>query len=157
VIISLAAILKASGSLVGWILIVAQSGEAAARDGMFPHRFSLTNKHGMPVQNLVITGIMMTLMLLITTSPDLATQFAHITDATVVLMVLPYLYSVVAMWRLNRDIDMSTAKLQFYVVIGVMACLYCLSVVLGQGAELGRKALLILLISAPLFALIKKR
>jgi len=157
VVISLAAILKASGSLVGWILITAQSAEAAGRDGMFPRRFSLTNEHGMPVQNLIVTGVMMTLMLLITTSPDVATQFAHITDATVVLMVLPYLYSVVAMWRLNREIDMSAGKLQLYVVIGVVACLYCLSVVLGQSAELGRKALVILLVSAPLFALIKKR
>jgi arginine:agmatine antiporter len=157
VIISLAAILKASGSLVGWILITAQSAEAAGRDGMFPHRFSLTNQQGMPVQNLIVTGAMMTLMLLITTSPDVATQFAHITDATVVLMVLPYLYSVVSMWRLNQEINMSAGKRQLYVVIGVVACLYCLSVVLGQGAELGRKALLILLISAPLFALIKKK
>jgi len=157
VIISLAAILKASGSLVGWILITAQSAEAAGRDGMFPRRFSLTNEQGMPVQNLIVTGAMMTLMLLITTSPDVATQFAHITDATVVLMVLPYLYSVVSMWRLNREIHMSPGKVQLYIVIGVVACLYCLSVVLGQGAELGRKALLILLISAPLFAFIKKK
>lgn len=157
VVISLAAILKASGSLVGWILIVAQSAEAAAHDGMFPHRFSLTNKRGMPVQNLIITSIMMTLMLLLTTSPDVATQFAHITDATVVLMVLPYIYSIVAMWRLNREMELSAGKIRFFIFVGVVAFLYCVSVVLGQSAELDRKALVVLLVSAPLFALIKRK
>jgi len=33
-VIAIAAILKASGSLVGWILIAAQSSQAAAADGM---------------------------------------------------------------------------------------------------------------------------
>lgn len=155
--ISLAAILKAAGSLVGWILIVAQSAQAAANDGMFPARFAQTNRHGMPVQNLVITGLMMMVMLLVSTSPDVATQFAHITDATVILMSVPYIYSVVAMWRLNRTLGMTSGKTQLFIVVGLVACLYCLSVVLGQSAELDRKALLVLLISTPLFALIKRR
>ncbi len=155
--ISVAAILKASGSLVGWILIVAQSAEAAAHDGMFPRRFSVTNARGMPVQNLVATGVLMTVMLVVTASPDVATQFSHITDATVVLMVLPYIYSVVAMWRLNRSIDISAGKVQLYVFIGVLACVYCLSVVLGQSADLDRKALIVLLATTPFFALINRK
>ncbi len=154
--ISLAAILKASGSLVGWILIVAQSSQAAANDGMFPRRFARTNEHGMPVQNLVITGLLMMAMLLASTSPDVATQFSHITDATVILMSVPYIFSVVAMWRLNQTMGVSTAKRQFFIVVGVVACLYCLSVVVGQSAELDRKALLVLLVTTPLFALIKR-
>ncbi|HET6553235.1 MAG TPA: amino acid permease [Dyella sp.] len=155
--ISLAAILKASGSLVGWILIVAQSAQAAANDGMFPRRFASTNQHGMPVQNLVITGLMMMVMLLLSTSPDVATQFAHITDATVILMSVPYIYSVVAMWRMNQTLGLLSGKTQLFIVIGVIAWLYCLSVVIGQSAELDRKALLVLLVSMPLFALVKKR
>jgi arginine:agmatine antiporter len=111
----------------------------------------------MPVQNLVITGLMMMVMLLVSTSPDVATQFAHITDATVILMSVPYIYSVVAMWRLNRTLGMTSGKTQLFIVVGLVACLYCLSVVLGQSAELDRKALLVLLISTPLFALIKRR
>ena len=100
-VISLAAILKAAGSLTGWMLIVAQSAQAAAVDGMFPRAFASTNDHGMPVRNLVITGLMMTGLLMLTISPDVATQFYRITNATVVLMSIPYVYSVVSMWRLN--------------------------------------------------------
>lgn len=155
VVISLAAILKASGALVGWMLIVAQSGQAAANDDMFPRRFAVTNVHGIPVQNLVITGILMNGILVLTTSPDVATQFGEITNATVVLMVLPYIYSVVAMWRLNRTVGIPSGKRHALVGIGLLACLYCVGVVLGQSAALDRKALTVLLFTAPLFALVR--
>lgn len=155
IVISLAAILKAAGALVGWILIVAQSAQAAAQDGMFATTFAVTNRYGMPVRNLVITGVLMSLLLVLTTSPDIATQFATITNATVVLMALPYIYSVVAMWRLNRTLGLTSARRNFLVVVGLLACAYCVGVVLGQSAELNRKALVVLLVSTPLFALVK--
>lgn len=155
VVISLAAILKAAGALVGWILIVAQSAQAAAGDGMFARRFALTNQRGMPARNLVITGVLMTILLALTTSPNVATQFATITNATVVLMALPYIYSVVAMWRLNRTIGITVMRRNCLIVVGLLACLYCIGVVLGQSAELNRHAFLVMLISTPLFALVK--
>ena len=153
--ISLAAILKAAGSLTGWMLIVAQSAQAAAGDGMFPRAFSVTNEHGMPVRNLIITGVMMTGLLMLTMSPDVATQFYRITNATVVLMSIPYIYSVVSMWRLNATLDMPVAKRRVLIGIGVVAALFCVGVVVGQPAELNQKALMVLLLITPLYALIR--
>lgn len=157
IVISLAAILKAAGALVGWILIVAQSAQAAAQDGMFMRSFASTNRHGMPVRNLVITGALMTLLLVATTSPDIATQFSTITSATVVLMALPYIYSVVAMWRLNRELGLAGPRRYLMIVVGLLACAYCVGVVLGQSASLNRQALVVLLVSTPLFALVRLR
>ncbi|WP_199098689.1 amino acid permease [Dyella sp. ASV21] len=155
IVISLAAILKAAGALVGWILIVAQSAQAAAQDGMFTRSFALTNQHGMPARNLIITGVLMTILLALTTSPNIATQFATITSATVVLMALPYIYSVVAMWRLNRTIGLTPGKQRLLIFVGLLACAYCVGVVLGQSAELNRQAFIVMLVSTPLFALVK--
>jgi arginine:agmatine antiporter len=156
VVISLAAILKAAGALVGWILIVAQSAQAAAADGMFMRRFAVTNKLGMPTHNLVITGILMTALLALTTSPTIAKQFSIITNATVVLMAIPYIYSVVSMWRLNQTIEVPTPRRRVLLVAGVIACLYCVGVVVGQSDLLGRRALIVLLLTTPLFALMKR-
>ena len=156
IMISLAAILKAAGSLVGWILIVAQSAKAAADDGLFARRFGLVNEEGMPVVNLVVTGILMTILVVATSSPNVATQFSTITNATVVLMAIPYINSVVAMWRLNRatpSIPMPRRHLMR--VLGVLACLYCIGVVLGQSPELNRKALIVLLATVPFYALVR--
>jgi arginine:agmatine antiporter len=155
VVIALAAILKAAGSLVGWILIVAQSAQAAAEDGMFARRFANKNRFGMPARNLVITGIVMTGLLMLTTSPNVATQFSKITNATVVLMAVPYVFSVVAMWRLNRTIEMPIGKRRLLIAVGVIACLYCVGVALGQSDDLVSKALIVMLVTTPLFALVR--
>src|SRR4249919_640853 len=153
-VISLAAILKAAGSLTGWMLIVAQSAQAAATDGMFPRAFASTNDRGMPVRNLVITGLMMSGLLMLTISPDVATQFYRITNATVVLMSIPYVYSVVSMWRLNATLDMPAGRRHALRGIGIVAVLFCVGVILGQTAELDRNALMLLLVITPLYALI---
>jgi arginine:agmatine antiporter len=156
-VISVAAILKAAGALVGWILIVAQSAQAAATDGMFVRRFAVTNDHGMPTQNLVITGLLMTGLLVLTASPSIAKQFSIITNATVVLMALPYIYSVISMWRLNQTIELPRSRRRALLIAGLIACLYCVGVVVGQSDLLGRRALLVLLLTAPLYALMKRK
>ncbi len=154
IIISLAAIAKAAGALTGWILIVAQSAQAAAEDGMFARVFAEKNARGMPARNLIITGVLMTGLLVLTVSPTVADQFTRITSATVVLMVIPYVYSVVAMWRLNMTLDLSAGRRWLLGVIGLLACVYCAGVILGQSAELDRNAFVVLLLSIPFYALV---
>jgi arginine:agmatine antiporter len=155
-VISLAAVLKAAGSLAGWMLIIAESSKAAADDGLFLHQFAVTNRHGIPARNLVISGIAMSAMLLLTISPNVATQFAKITSATVVLMSLPYVYSVVAMWRFNKTLEMKPLKRRILNVVGFIACGYCAGVIIGQSAELDRKALIVLLVTIPFYGLVSR-
>ncbi|BCT93931.1 histidine-histamine antiporter [Lysobacter helvus] len=153
-VIAIAAILKASGSLVGWILIAAQSSQAAATDGMFPQSFSRLNANGMPARNLVVTGVLMTALVILTASPTLSEQFSRITNATVILMALPYIYSVMAMWRMDRAAH-RTDHLAASIVVGVAACLYCVGVAIGQSHDLVFKAMIALLLTTPLFALVR--
>lgn len=153
-LVALAAILKAAGSLVGWILITAQSAQAAAHDGMFARRFANLNANGMPARNLVITGVIMSVLVVVTASPTVADQFSKITNATVLLMALPYIYSVVAMWRLDRERG-PAPRPWLVVAVGVIACLYCVGVALGQSHELGFKALVALLLTTPLYGLVR--
>jgi arginine:agmatine antiporter len=150
--IAAAAVIKASGSLVGWILIAAQTSQAAAADGLFSRRFALLNARGMPATNLVITGALMTVLALASSSPTMADQFSKITNATVILMALPYIYSVVAMWRLDRELG-HVERRGASIIGGVFACLYCVGVALGQSHDLVSKAMIVLLATTPLFAL----
>jgi arginine:agmatine antiporter len=153
-VIAIAAILKAAGSLVGWILIAAQSSQAASADGLFAPGFSKLNANGMPARNLVLTGILMTVLVVLTASPTISEQFSRITNATVILMAIPYIYSVVAMWRLDRGaqrIDHRAAS----ITIGAAACLYCVGVPVGQSQDLVFKAMIALLLTIPLFALVR--
>lgn len=153
-VIAIAAILKASGSLVGWILIAAQSSQAAAADGMFAPGFSRLNPNGMPARNLVVTGLLMTALVVMTASPTLSEQFSRITNATVILMAFPYIYSVVAMWRLDRA-GATLDRRALSIVTGTTACLYCVGVAVGQSHDLVFKAMIVLLATTPLYALVR--
>ncbi|MGH8598014.1 MAG: amino acid permease, partial [Gammaproteobacteria bacterium] len=54
IVITICAILKASGCLGGWTLINAETALATARDGLFPSLFARTDSRGIPVRGLVI-------------------------------------------------------------------------------------------------------
>ncbi len=101
VIISICAILKSVGSLGGWMLLVGQSAKAAADDGMFPAMFGKVNKNGVPGAGLVIVGVLMTVVLFATMSPTIAGQFNRIIDLAVILIVIPYIYSAVAVVKVD--------------------------------------------------------
>ena len=78
------------------MLLVGQSGKAAADDGMFPKIFARINRHGVPGVGLIIVSVLMTLVLFATMSPTLAEQFNRIVDLAVILIIVPYVYSAVA-------------------------------------------------------------
>ncbi len=103
IIISVCAVLKSVGSLGGWMLLVGQSAKAAADDGMFPRVFARLNANGVPGRGLVIVAVLMTIVLFATMSPTLADQFNHIVNLAVILIIVPYVYSAVAVVKVIHD------------------------------------------------------
>src|SRR6476620_11805738 len=131
VIVALCAILKSLGSLGGWMLLVGQSATAAASDGMFPAVFGRLNRHGVPGRGLVIVGVLMTIVLFATASPTIAGQFSRIIDLAVILIVVPYIYSSVAVVKVIFDRKLPARTFQMYKWIAIAAVIYCLWTVLG--------------------------
>lgn len=151
IVISLCAILKSVGSLGGWMLLVGQSAKAAADDGMFPSAFARLNRNGVPARGLVIVGVLMTIVLFATMSPTIAGQFSRIIDLAVILIVIPYVYSAVAMVKVVHDHGVSARTFQVYKWIALAAVAYCLWAVKGGNPETVVGALIALLISVPLY------
>ena len=56
IVITICAIIKASGCLGGWTLINAETALATARDGLFPAMFAHTDSRGVPVRGLFIVS-----------------------------------------------------------------------------------------------------
>ena len=82
-------------SFGSWIMLVAQIGVRAAKDGNLPKIFGETNAHDVPVKGMVMTGIFMTVLMVILTLYHQSTQavFSEIISIAVLLTVLPYFYS----------------------------------------------------------------
>lgn len=150
-VIGIAAILKASGSLVGWTMMIAQSAEAAARDGIFPKAYGKQNRAGIPIWNYVISAFLMTCIVIFTASPSLTEQFGRIIDTAVILTLLPYLYSAVSFLSHCRDSGMGGWQSKFAWTVTLLAMGYCMFAVAGSEADLARDAMFLLFLSIPIY------
>ncbi len=151
VVISVCAVLKSVGSLGGWMLLVGQSAKAAADDGMFPTVFSRLNANGVPARGLVIVAVLMSVVLFATMSPTLAGQFNRLVDLAVILIIVPYVYSAVALVKVVFDNSLPPRAFQTYKWIAIAAVVYCLWAVLGGDPATVVYAFVALLISVPLY------
>src|SRR5262249_18021402 len=83
VLITICAIVKASGCLGGWTLINAEPALATARDGLFPALFARTDSRGVPVRGLVVVSVLMTAIVFLTLSPSVGEGFTVLADIAV--------------------------------------------------------------------------
>lgn len=140
-IVALCAAVGCLGSLAGWTLLVGQTAQAAAKDGLFAGIFARVNRRGVPSAGLAIAAGIMTLQVLATMSPTASEQFGKIASIAVIMTLLPYIYSSVAIKILGRE-KMSDREGLFYTVVGLIAAVYSLSAMIGSNSEQTRWALI---------------
>ena len=140
-IVALCAAVGCLGSLAGWTLLVGQTAQAAAKDGLFAGIFARVNRRGVPSAGLAIVAGMMTLQVLATMSPTASEQFCKIASIAVIMTLLPYIFSSVAIKILGRE-KMSDREGLFYTIVGLIAAVYSLSAMIGSNSEQTRWALI---------------
>ena len=140
-IVALCAAVGCLGSLAGWTLLVGQTAQAAAKDGLFAGIFARVNRRGVPSAGLAIVAGIMTLQVLATMSPTAFEQFGKIASIAVIMTLLPYIYSSVAIKILGRE-KMSDREGLFYTIVGLIAAVYSLSAMIGSNSEQTRWALI---------------
>lgn len=111
-ILAICAMVKAAGTLAGWMLVGAETAEAAAQLGLFPRALSKINAHGAPSRNLIITAVLMSIVCVSTLSGTLGEQFSTVVNMAVILNVLVYVYACLALLRLSPDIRRPAARLR---------------------------------------------
>jgi amino acid transporter len=84
-------------------------------------------------------------------SPTIAGQFSRLIDLAVILAVIPYIYSSVAVVKVVFDRHLPTRTFQTYKWIAIAAVIYCLWTVLGGDPPTVVNAMVALLISVPLY------
>ena len=86
-----AGMLKALGTLAGWVLLTAQTSRAAADHGLLPQIFARTRAGDTPIAGLMTAGIVGTVGVLVTISPTLGQQFGLLSEAATLFCLLMYL------------------------------------------------------------------
>jgi len=92
-------------------------------------------------------------------SPTIAEQFTRAVDLAVILIIVPYIYSAIALINLlaiHRDAS-SPATLLAYRLMALLAVTYCLWAVLGGDEHTVMNAFVALLLSVPLYLFVTRR
>jgi arginine:agmatine antiporter len=101
-VVALCATIGCLGSLGGWILVTSQTAKAAADDGLFPPIFKRLNAAGVPSAGLIIVGCLMTAVSLMAISPTASEQFGMVSSTSVLLTLIPYIYTCCALLLIGR-------------------------------------------------------
>lgn len=113
-IIAACAVVKACGTVGGWVTINAETARSAAAKGYLPRVFG-TGLHT-PRINLVIHGVLMSLVALASAQPSLGDQFSILATVTTVLILVIYVLCCAALIRLSRSVPVRIAALVGMVV-----------------------------------------
>ena len=84
-------------------------------------------------------------------SPTIADQFSRIIDLAVILIIIPYIYSAVAVVKIVFDHGLPRRTFQLYKWIAIAAVIYCLWAVIGGDPGTVVNAMVALLLSVPLY------
>jgi APA family basic amino acid/polyamine antiporter len=127
VIIALCAVISGLGALNVTILIQGQIVFAAARDRLFPQRFSKLSKRDVPVAGQILSSTLVTILMIVTLQPTLLEQFDNIALLAGLFTLLTYLASAMSELRfLIRDHGISKALFRNKSLpISIIAVTYC--------------------------------
>lgn len=89
-VIALAAGLKATGTLGGWMQVSGESGARAAHRGYLPAVFGRMRENGSAGWGLFLVTLAMTAIAVFTLTPTVSAQFEVIVNMVVVLIVMAY-------------------------------------------------------------------
>jgi arginine:agmatine antiporter len=156
-LMGICAIMKAGASLVGWTLTISQISYATAKDGMFPPFYRHTDRRGVPDLNLIISALLMSAVVVATASPSRTSQFNRIINMSIILVILPYLYSAVTFiidWWARVENRLQQTGL---IAVFVTASVYCFGVVYSSDAGLVRDGMVFLFLSVPLYVFAMKK
>ncbi|WP_297207153.1 histidine-histamine antiporter [uncultured Pluralibacter sp.] len=154
-IASALSIIACFGSISGWLILQSEGPRAGAQQGLFPKIFAETNKHDVPMKGLLISGVLMSLVLLLTASPDLAKQFQVVILMSVFASLLPYMYATIALPIIMVSRKLNYGKsFMFYCVLTVIGVIYSIFALLGSGTDSIFWGTVMMMVTIPLFSFV---
>lgn len=150
-LVALLALVKAAGSLGGWILLTAQTAEAGATRSLFPPLFARRDRRGVLRANLLVAGVLMSLGVVATLSPTLGEQFGELISVSVLLMLLLYIYACLALWR-----QAAPAANRRDHACAAAAIFFCAAVIVLSGARMLAWTAAVVALTVPAYWLLRR-
>lgn len=98
-VVAVCAMIRAGGTLAGWILVTAETAQSAAASGLFSRLLAEPGAKA-TVRTLVVAAVIMVAIVAVSAAPVLAEQFSTLIDVAVLVSLAMYILSAAALWRL---------------------------------------------------------
>ncbi len=156
-LVAATAVIAAVGSLNGWFLIQAQIPMAAALDGLFPHQFGKTDKRGVPAFGLILSGLLMSLLLVVSQQKTLVQTFQFMITLGTLSILLTYLFSALSelVFYVERPQTFRKKNLLKVLCLAIPTIIYILFAIYGAGRDVITWGSLLFFGSAPLYVLVR--
>lgn len=147
------AVIACLGALNGWVLLQGQIPMAPARDGLLPAILAGTNKHGVPANGMLISGGLVTLLVLLNGQGELIEVFNVIILLGTMAGVVPYVFCAAALLHLMavRPADFGEREKARLLCIGCCAFIYSMWALYGTGEQAVFWGFLVLMVGIPLY------
>lgn len=134
-IASILSIIACFGSISGWLILQSETPKYGAQEGLLPKFFAQVNKNDVPLKSLIFTGVLMCIVLALTSSPNLAEQFKILILMSVFASLMPYMYAIISLpiIMMQKKLNKKGTGFSFYVIMVIIAMVYCLFAILGSG------------------------
>ena len=147
------AVFSTLGALNALILVGAQMPRAAAKDGLFYHKFADLNKQGAPAYGLIISACLTTVLILLNMSESTVGIFNFSILLSTTTILVPYVFCAAAAFRLQPDDEPKGKRLQQ--LIFALAFLFSMWALGGAGQEALYWGFLLMMFSVPVYVATK--
>lgn len=151
--VSAGAAIAAFGALNGFILVQGQMPFAMAKDKLFPAFFVQQNKKGVPVNGVVVSSLIITALMLMNQSKNLASQFKLLILLSTFFTLLPYLFTTVSylIIRAKNATAFSKSKTFAAVLVSLAAFVFSMWMIIGAGQEIVYWGFIMLMMGVPFY------
>lgn len=154
-IASALSIIACFGSISGWLILQSEGPRAGAKQGLFPKFFEEANKNDVPMKSLIFTGVLMSAVLLMTASPDLAQQFQIVILMSVFASLLPYMYAIISLPIIMIAKKMNKGRtFVIYCILVALGMVYSLFAMLGSGSDSMFWGIVMVMSTIPLYCFV---
>jgi APA family basic amino acid/polyamine antiporter len=136
--ITACALITIVGTVNGGILILIQDAMAAAKNKLLPPIFGDTNnRFQTPIKSLLLSGVLMTVLLMMTINESLNKQFNFLILLSTLSLLIPYFISATAALILimKNAKDVSRKRLLYVFCIASLGSIYAFWTFIGVGQE----------------------
>jgi arginine:agmatine antiporter len=154
-VVASCAMLKASGTLGVVILGSVTSASSPSLLGQLRGPADDRQAASVSMPSMIVTGILMSLVVVASASPTLARQFVIVTNLTVVIAMFVYVAACVALLRMSRTAPKGIQLLARVLAIG--ALLFCLALIAASEPDLLIWSVATIMIAGLAFVAVRQR